>query len=73
VGVGGLILGGGLSHFTSEYGFVADTLKNVEIVLADGAIMDANLERNSDLFWALKGGGPNFGMLVRICIFALHG
>lgn len=61
VGVGGLILGGGISHFTPEYGLVADTLLNVEVVLADGSVANANAGENSDLFWALKGGGPNFG------------
>ncbi|ORY13312.1 hypothetical protein BCR34DRAFT_481290, partial [Clohesyomyces aquaticus] len=65
VGVGGLILGGGISHFTSEYGMVADTLKNVEVVLADGPILTANPEEDFDLFWALKGGGSNFGIATR--------
>ncbi|KAF2834216.1 FAD-binding domain-containing protein, partial [Patellaria atrata CBS 101060] len=66
VGVGGLILGvGGVSHFTAEYGLVADTLKNVEVVLADGTIVNANPNQNADLFWALKGGGPNFGIVTR--------
>jgi FAD/FMN-containing dehydrogenase len=62
VGVGGLILGGGLSHFSGKYGLAADNVKNFEIVLADGSIVDANATSNSDLFWALKGGGPNFGL-----------
>ncbi|KAL8733402.1 MAG: hypothetical protein Q9181_003610 [Wetmoreana brouardii] len=61
VGVGGLILGGGFFHFSGEYGLAADNAKNFEVVLADGTITDANAEKNSDLFWALKGGGPNFG------------
>ncbi|PVI02241.1 putative 6-hydroxy-D-nicotine oxidase [Periconia macrospinosa] len=65
VGVGGLILGGGVSHFTPEYGLVSDTLKNVDVVLADGTIVNANAQQNADLFWALKGGGSNFGIATR--------
>ncbi|KAI0385990.1 FAD-binding domain-containing protein [Hypomontagnella monticulosa] len=68
VGVGGLILGG-LFHVSGEFGLAADNVKNFEIVLSDGTITDANSEKNSDLFWALKGGGPNFGIVTR---FDLH-
>lgn len=63
VGVGGLILGGGLSHFSGKYGLAADNVKNFEVVVADGKVVDASATANSDLFWALKGGGPNFGSL----------
>lgn len=61
VGVGGLILGGGFFHFSGRYGLAADNVKNFEVVLADGSVVNANAGSNSDLFWALKGGGPNFG------------
>ncbi|KAI4865259.1 FAD-binding domain-containing protein [Hypoxylon rubiginosum] len=65
VGVGGLILGGGYHHTSSAFGLVADNVKNFEIVLSNGTIANVNLEENSDLFWALKGGGPNFGVVTR--------
>ncbi|TVY40960.1 Bifunctional solanapyrone synthase [Lachnellula cervina] len=65
VGVGGLILGGGFSHYSGEFGLAADNVKNFEIVLADGTVTAANAALNSDLFWALKGGGPNFGIVTR--------
>lgn len=65
VGVGGLVLGGGFFHFSGEYGLAADNVKNFEVVLADGRIVNANARENTDLFWALKGGGPNFGDFTR--------
>jgi FAD/FMN-containing dehydrogenase len=66
VGVGGLILGGGFFHFSSKYGLAADNVKNFELVLADGSIVNANAVSNNDLFWALKGGGPNFGWFLAL-------
>jgi FAD/FMN-containing dehydrogenase len=66
VGVGGLILGGGFFHFSGKYGLAADNVKNFEVVLADGSIVDANVASNDDLFWALKGGGPNFGWFLAL-------
>ncbi|CAG8980498.1 hypothetical protein HYALB_00013099 [Hymenoscyphus albidus] len=71
VGVGGLILGGGLFHYSGEYGLAADNAKNFEIVLADGTVTNANSSENSDLFWALKGGGPNFGIVTRFDLFTI--
>ncbi|KAK3314358.1 putative 6-hydroxy-D-nicotine oxidase [Apodospora peruviana] len=65
VGVGGLMLGGGFSHFSGEYGMAADNVMSFEVVLASGTITVASAEKNSDLFWALKGGGPNFGIVTR--------
>ncbi|KAI0008537.1 hypothetical protein F4779DRAFT_618522 [Xylariaceae sp. FL0662B] len=61
VGVGGYYLGGGLSHFSSLYGMAADNVRDFEIVLADASIVHANSTSNPDLWWALKGGGANFG------------
>ena len=61
VGVGGLILGGGISNFTSEFGLVCDKVVEFEVVLADSTVLTASSESNQDLFWALKGGGANFG------------
>ena len=59
----GLALGGGLSHFSNQYGFVADNVVGYELVLSDGSIAIASAESSPDLFWALKGGSSNFGML----------
>ncbi|KAI1836200.1 CAZyme family AA7 [Penicillium roqueforti] len=65
VGVGGLILGGGYHHLSTRYGLAADNVHNFEVVLSNGTIVDANAEQNNDLFRALKGGGPNFGIVSR--------
>ncbi|KAL8710037.1 MAG: hypothetical protein Q9220_005308 [cf. Caloplaca sp. 1 TL-2023] len=65
VGVGGLILGGGMSYFAPRYGFVCDQVVNYEIVLADGTAVNANSSSNSDLWFALKGGSSNFGIVTR--------
>ncbi|KAI5779347.1 putative 6-hydroxy-D-nicotine oxidase [Geopyxis carbonaria] len=65
VGVGGLMLGGGLSHWSNQYGMAADRVKNFEVVLTNGSVVDANSGTNPDLWWALKGGGPNFGIVTR--------
>ncbi|KAJ5816164.1 CAZyme family AA7 [Penicillium robsamsonii] len=65
VGVGGLILGGGYHHMSNRFGLAADNVKNFEVVLANGTIVNANAKQNNDLFWALKGGGPNYGIVSR--------
>ncbi|KAM7211278.1 hypothetical protein V8F06_013335 [Rhypophila decipiens] len=64
VGVGGLILGGGYFFASNEVGLACDNVKNFEIVLSNGDIVNANAGTHSDLFWALKGGGPNFGIVT---------
>ncbi|KAI1400394.1 putative FAD-binding oxidoreductase [Hypoxylon fuscum] len=64
VGVGGLILGSGLSWFTDLYGLACDNVLNFEVILADGSLVNANANENADLFWALKGGGNNFGIVT---------
>lgn len=66
VGVGGLILGGGISFFSPQLGFSCDSVVNFEIVLASGAIVNANAKTNPSLFRALKGGGNNFGVVTRV-------
>lgn len=66
VGVGGLTLGGGLSFLSTQYGLACDNVVNYEVVLADASIVNANATSNPDLFWALKGGGNQFGKQISI-------
>ncbi|CAZ81792.1 unnamed protein product [Tuber melanosporum] len=61
VGVGGFLLGGGLSHVSNEYGFGCDNVVEYEVVLANGTIVNANADAHPELYWALKGGTSNFG------------
>ncbi|KKY25475.1 putative fad dependent [Phaeomoniella chlamydospora] len=72
VGVGGYILGGGLSFLSAEYGMACDTVVNFEVVLADATIVNANATSHSDLYFALKGGGNQFGMVTKITMKAIH-
>lgn len=65
VGVPGLLLAGGINFYGNQVGFGANTVINYEVVLADGSIVEANQTSNSDLFWALKGGSSNFGLVTR--------
>lgn len=71
VGVTGLTLGGGLGYLTRRFGWTVDNLESVEIVTADGEIRVADRSQNGDLFWALRGGGGNFGVITRLT-FRLH-
>ncbi|KAK7959420.1 oxidoreductase- FAD-binding [Apiospora aurea] len=66
VGVGGLTLGGGISHLSPQHGWTCDTVLNFEVVLSDGQVVEANARENADLFFALRGGGNNFGIVTRI-------
>ncbi|CAD6445787.1 c4d7b7e9-803e-4d51-ae8f-91bde273656d [Sclerotinia trifoliorum] len=70
VGVGGLTLGGGISYFSPKKGFTCDNVKNFEVVLANGRVVNANAKENSDLFLALKGGSNNLGVVTRIDFYA---
>ena len=71
VGIGGLTLGGGVGYLVRKYGLTIDSLLAAEIVTADGQLLYVDDENHPDLFWALRGGGGNFGVATRFK-FRLH-
>ena len=70
-GVGGLTLGGGLGYLARKCGLAIDNLREVDLVLADGSFVTASDRQNQDLFWAVRGGGGNFGVATSF-LFDLH-
>lgn len=65
VGVPGLSLGGGISYFSQQRGWAANNIVNYEVVTANSKVIQVNAQSHSDLFWALKGGSNNFGIVTR--------
>src|SRR5205085_11611968 len=70
-GISGLSLGGGVGHLSRAYGLSIDSLLEVDVILANGTLVTANEKENTDLFWAVQGGGGNFGVVTSF-LFKLH-
>jgi FAD/FMN-containing dehydrogenase len=71
VGIGGITLGGGVGYLVRKHGLTIDSLLSAEVVTADGRHLRIDAEHHSDLFWAIRGGGGNFGVVTRLQ-FRLH-
>lgn len=71
VGVGGFVTGGGNNFHAASHGLACDNVRSFEVVLADGAVVDANATQNADLWRALKGGSGNLGLVTRFDMDAI--
>lgn len=65
-GIGGLTLGGGYGHTVGQFGLACDNVTAIEVVTAEGEVLECSEERNRELFWAMRGAGQNFGIATRI-------
>ena len=65
-GIAGLTLGGGIGWLMPKYGLALDNLRSADLVMADGGVLRASADENADLFWAIRGGGGNFGIATSL-------
>lgn len=72
IGVGGLTLGGGISFFSGRRGWACDNVRNYELVTAEGEILQVDRKSHPDLYWALRGGGNQFGIVTRLDLEAFE-
>ncbi len=70
-GIAGLTLGGGFGYLSRRFGWTSDTVRSMDVVTAEGKLVTASEKKNADLFWALRGGGGNFGIVTGI-EYGLH-